>query len=147
MHVHVRYRLTIVLTAFAVALATSGCANPVASSTTDAGPIDGTVVESDDGLVYFLWDGGRQRIQQPRALAASDLATLDLTLGETAPPVLDVGDEGSFFAMYPEDGPESRLHLAVDGTLHPVDVVRVSADELAGVPDLEALVITRVRVP
>jgi hypothetical protein len=128
------------------ALFASGCATPVSSDVT-AEAVDGTVVATDDGLVYFLWDGGRQRIQQPRALAESDLDALGLTIGDPAPRVLTVGEEGSFFAMHPADGPSSRLYLAVDGVLHAVEVTEVPEELLAGVPDIEELVITRVRVP
>lgn len=40
---------------------------------------------TDDGLLFFLWDGGKQRISQPAAFAGSDLRDLGLTIGAPAP--------------------------------------------------------------
>lgn len=112
------------------------------------GPADGTVVQVDDGLVYFIWDGGKQRIQQPAAYSETDLEVLGLSVGEPAPPQLTVGEEGSHFAIYPHDGPDAKLYLVDGETLHLVDVARVSLDEIAELGEIsEPLLITSVRIP
>lgn len=109
--------------------------------------IDGMVVEVDDDRVYFLWDGGRQRVQQPAALSDADLADLGLTIGEAAPTLLTVGTEATRFVVHPVDGPATRLYLVQADTLHEVDVVKVSKDAVANRRDLEDVVIDRVQIP
>lgn len=49
---------------------------------------DGTVVATDDGRFSFLWNGGKQRIQQPAAFDHSHLARAGLSIGTAgaAPP-------------------------------------------------------------
>jgi len=108
---------------------------------------DGMVVEVDDGLLYFLWDGGRQRIQQPAAMSDDDLAALGVTLGTTSVPVLTVGEPGSRFVLHPPDGSDARLYLIDGDTAHPVVVTRVTPAAVMSLPEIDELVITRVRVP
>jgi hypothetical protein len=107
---------------------------------------DGTIVEVDDGLVYFIWEGGKQRIQQPAALDDHDLDELGLTIGDPAPDDLVVGEEGSAFVMYPSDGPDSKLHLMDGDTLHELRIVATAEATVADLPDLEDLVVHRVRI-
>jgi hypothetical protein len=108
---------------------------------------DGMVVEVDDGLLYFLWDGGRQRIQQPAAMNDDDFAELGVTRSTTAIPVLTVGEPGSRFVLHPSDGTEARLYLIDGETAHPVVVTRVDAAAVVSFPEIDELVVTRVRVP
>lgn len=117
------------------------------TAASDAPLGDGMVVQVDDGLIYFLWDGGKQRIQQPAAYSDADLAELGLEIGAEAPARLTLGEEGTFFAMYPFDGPQAALYLVADGVMHRVQVSAVTLDDLTDRPDLSELVITRVRVP
>jgi alkylation response protein AidB-like acyl-CoA dehydrogenase len=99
-----------------------------------------------DGLVYFIWEGGKQRIQQPAALDDHDLDELGLTIGDPAPDDLVVGEEGSAFVMYPSDGPDSKLHLMDGDTLHELRIVATAEATVADLPDLEDLVVNRVRI-
>lgn len=110
---------------------------------------EGTVVATDDGRFFFLWNGGKHRIQQPAAFDEADLAGLGLQIGRPAPRVLEVGEEpetrfGTRFVMVPADGPEARLHLLRGSSLHLLDIVRVDASTVAAMPDLTGTVIDRV---
>lgn len=46
---------------------------PATGSEASTHPQDGTVVATDDGRFFFLWNGGKQRIQQPAAFDEADL--------------------------------------------------------------------------
>jgi hypothetical protein len=105
------------------------------------------VVQVDDGLVYFMWDGAKQRIQQPAPLSDADLEELGLEIGEPAPELLTLGEEGSYFATYPFEGSEATLYLVQDGKLHEVQIVEATLDQVVEIPDLSPLVINRVRIP
>jgi hypothetical protein len=111
------------------------------------GLTDGMVVQVDDGLVYFMWDGAKQRIQQPAPLSDADLEELGLEIGEPAPELLTLGEEGSYFATYPFEGSEATLYLVQDGKLHEVQIVEATLDQVVEIPDLSPLVINRVRIP
>lgn len=142
----IRKPLAIVAVVVAAAIVAAFLAGRTAAND-GADLADGMVVEAGDGLLYFLWDGGRQRIQQPAGLSDDDLVELGLELGDPAPTLLTLGEEGSVFVVYPYDGPDAALYLADGDLLHKVEVVSASLDDLDERPDLDQLVITRVRVP
>lgn len=141
MNVHHPSRMAIVA---AVCMTAIGCQAPDDDQTS---VIDGMVVEVDDDLVYFLWDGGRQRVQQPAALSEADLVDLGLEIGEAAPTLLTVGTETTRFVVHPADGPAARLYLVQADTLHEVEIVKASEDAVADRRDLEDVVIDRVQIP
>lgn len=97
----------------------------------------------------LLWNGRKQRIQQPAAFHEDDLADLGLRIGLPAPRVLHVGGGremrfGSRFVMVPADGPDARLHLLRGASLHPLDVARIDDETIDRMRDLEDTVIDRV---
>lgn len=123
------------------------------SSQSVTSPGDGMVVATEGGLdggrLWFLWDGGRQRIQQPRPISEQDLTTLDLRLGEpiNGPMTVAADDRTTTFAIYPADGLTAALHLLVGDTLYPVTVL--VADELSIFDrrELESMVVDRALPP
>lgn len=146
---NVHHSMRAVLIAAACAWAVIGCHTPSDELPADNSPAiaDGIVVEVDDDLIYFLWDGGRQRIQQPAALSAADLVKLGLVIGEVAPTTLTVGSETTRFVVHPADGPTARIYLVQAGTLHEIDLVQATYDPIADLRDLEEVVVDRVQIP
>lgn len=115
----------------------------------EAGIEDGAVVSVDGGLdgglVYVVVDGRKQRIQQPRAMTYADVTTAGLEPGETIPAVrLADTATGSYFVVVPPDGPDARLHLVVDGTIHPVLIREADHSELTDVPEVAHSVLDRL---
>jgi hypothetical protein len=136
-----------VILGVAVVAAIALLSDPATPPRQGADVTDGMVVELHDGMLFFLWDGGVQRIQQPSAFSDADLTDLGITIGDPAPDVLTVGEAGARFALYPFDGPDSTLYLVDGQTMHEVQVVSVSADDIADRPVLDDLVVNRVRIP
>jgi hypothetical protein len=100
---------------------------------TDVGGTDAYVAATDGDLLHLIVDGTRSRIQQPRAATLAELEASGVTLGEEVEQLsVSPAPTGSSFLVVPPDGPNARLHLLVDATLHPV---RTRALPLA---DLEA---------
>lgn len=112
--------------------------------------IDGIVVGVDGGLegglLYLLWQGAKERIQQPVALTQADVEQRQLHR-EPAVAQLTVVDHeaGSSFVVVPPDGPDARLHLIVDGLIREVLVQHVTPAALEAVPDAGGHLLGRVR--
>lgn len=130
-------------------------ASPPAAAPTDPSPAtelvptpqdlpDGAVAAVDGGLdgglLFIIWDGTKQRIAQP---AAFDDATLDELGLRIEQPVARLTaepgpDPRSFWVVYPADGRDARLHLAIADRLYPirtVDAERWQVDRLPDAPD------------
>lgn len=101
--------------------------------------VDGTVVAIDGGLdgglLYFVWGNEKERIQQPRAMTVEDVTSLGLTRGAAVVNLAAGGRDGSYFAVLPPDGPEARLYVVIDRTIHPVVVQDVDAEMVRAIPD------------
>lgn len=106
--------------------------------------VDGTVLAIDGGLdgglVYFVWQGRKQRIQQPRPMTPSDLTALGLRPGPAVASLVAGRGPGSYFVVSPPDGPDARLHVVIGDVVHPVLVQHVAPDVLRGMPDTTDLI-------
>lgn len=112
----------------------------------------GTVVATEGGLeggrIWFVWEGEKARIYQPRPLTDADLEDLGLSIGDPAPRRLALGsasDSIAFFAVHPPDGPEARLYLAEAGELHLITIMDGLDDRVEGLPQLDPTFVTRAR--
>lgn len=112
--------------------------------------LDGAVVGIDGGLdgglVYYVWQGEKHRIQQPRAMTAADVEQLGLEYGPTVTGLVAGEVEGSWFAVVPPDGAEARLHVVVGDTIHPVVVQAIDEQLVRSISDATSPVITRLAV-
>lgn len=130
--------------AFIVLVAASpvGCGQQ--TDTSSGAVADGMVVATEGGLdggrIWFIWDGEKARIYQPRPLAKSDIAALGLRIAEPAPKRLTLGreeDPDVFFAVYPADSEDSALYLAEWGELHLVNLTEGDDRDVKEVPQAE----------
>ena len=100
------------------------------------------------GRIWLIWEGQRQRIQQPSGLEPDWLPRMGLEISEPAPERLTVGTiEGTSWHVIPPSGPEAKLYLAYDGELHEVTVLTADDDAIMALPEAEELLIARVRLP
>lgn len=137
-------RVSWVVAVLAAALL-AGCA--ATSGGADPADLSGAFVDAGDGTVWFVWQGERQRVQQPGAMFEEDLAERGLVRGPAAPPRLVLGEPGSFLVMIPPDGADARLHVAVGDAVHEVQVLPVDPDRLAGIPEARTSILDRIRLP
>jgi hypothetical protein len=146
----------------ALLAACSSGADPPAAAPTDPPPAtqvvptpedlpDGRVAEVDGGLdgglLYIIWDGAKERIAQP---APFDAATLDELGLRVEDPIVeltarDEPDPRTFWVVYPADGPEARLHLAVADRLYPVQTVEAPSWQVDRLPDATDSLLNRMR--
>ena len=112
-------------------VALAGCTAPSAASPAVRSST-AQVVDIDHGRVYLVTDEAAIRIQQPRAAEWAELESAGVALA-TEITHLSVSSEetGSTFVVVPPDGADARLHLLVDGLLHPIVVSAASADDIA----------------
>jgi hypothetical protein len=108
---------------------------------------NGSVVEVDGGLLYIIWDGVKEQIGQP---APFDDATLDELGLRVEDPISeltarDEPDPRTFWVVYPADGPEARLHLAVADRLYPVQPVEARSWQVDRLPDATDSLLNRMR--
>lgn len=116
---------------------------PAATGTTAAQLPDGSVAAVDGGLdgglLFIVWDGTRERIEQPAPFDAATIEDLGLQLQEPIERLTAMSepDPRNFWVVHPPEGGKARLHLAVADRLYPVETVPAEQhqiDEL-GVPD------------
>jgi hypothetical protein len=124
----------------------AGTPLPVAGSRVEDRTIVGVDGGLDGGLVYVVAGHEKHRIQQPRAMSVEEAEDEGLRRGD---PIVRVrtsdSSTGSFFAVVPADGPEARLHLIVDGVMHPVVIQEVDAAALEGLTDADPPVLAHLR--
>lgn len=113
-------------------------------------PENGAVVATEGGLdggrLWFVWDGARQRIAQPRAISEAGARREGIEVGDPVTGPLGVAAQAgrASFAVHPEDGPSARLYLLQDGVLHLVPVVVDDAGAVLALPVLDVTVVDRV---
>lgn len=111
--------------------------------------VDGSVVGVDGGLdggmVFYVWHGEKQRIQQPRAMTEDEVITEGLRRGAAVATLAADGPEGSYFVVVPPDGPQAELHVVLDGTIHPVLVQEIDPETVRSIPDASTAITTRLR--
>jgi hypothetical protein len=119
----------------------------VTRAATDAGGTDAYVATTDGDLLHLIVDGTRSRIQQPRAATLAELEASGVTLGEEVEQLsVSLVPTGSSFLIVPPDGPNARLHLLVDGSLHPVRTRALPLVDLEAYPVAAELPFDRVAV-
>jgi hypothetical protein len=164
----IRRRVLVALLCGALlAACTSPAAPPVAGPTGSSGPTEpppATEVEPtpaglpngsvaavdgglDGGMLYIIWDGAKERIAQP---APFDDATVDELGLHVEDPISeltarDEPDPRTFWVVYPADGPEARLHLAVADRLYPVQTVEALRSQVERLPDAADPLLNRMR--
>lgn len=118
--------------------------------TTDAVP-NGVVAAVDGGLdggmLFIVWEGTKERIDQP---APFDDATVDELGLRLEQPVdrLTAGaepDPRTFWVLYPADSPDARLHLAIADRLYPIQTLAVDREQIDRLPDAEDMLLNRMR--
>lgn len=114
---------------------------------------DGTVAASDGGLdggrLWFVWEGVRYRIYQPRGLPRADLPAEGLMIGRPVnrPLRLAPTRTGSAFVVLPFDGPRATLYLLVDDVLHLVRPEVVDNAALDAIPTGTGSMLDRILAP
>jgi hypothetical protein len=112
---------------------------------------DGIVAAVDGGLagglLYIVWNGTKERIAQPAPFddAAVDELGLRIEPEISRLKALPQPDPRTFWAVYPPDGEQARLHLAVADRLYPVTTVEAAAWEVERLPDAQESLLNRMR--
>ena len=112
---------------------------------------DGSVAAVGDamngGLLYIVWDGTAERIEQP---APMDRKTLrEIGLRRVAPverfTARPEPDPRTFWVVFPPSGPRARLHLAVANRLYPVVTVPAHQSQIDALEPPSESLLNRMR--